>query len=425
MKYSLFVKAIVIPMSLFGAYEGEIRDIESYKLLQNVQISDEKRTVVSDQKGHFKFDTKSKNINIKAYGYKPYRLSNLTHDKSQTIELEPIKIKALYLSFWKTDVNRDTFKEIMKTIETTGINALVIDMKNEFGNTLYDSNVEEANELKTYKYKMVKDIKEFVAKLKAKDLYLIARVVVFKDNLQAEKFPERALKKKNGDIYGADKKLAWMDPYNKDVHKYTIDLAEEIAQLGFDEINFDYVRFPATSSVAFSKENTEENRVSAIETFLSSAKKRLLPYGVFTSADTYGNVCWSKNDSNIGHKISSLAKNVDYVAPMLYPSGFAMNSHGFKDPTKNSYDVIYKSITNIHSKIDPIRVRPWLQHFKDYAHTKKHFKATEIREQIDGSNMAQASGWMFWNPSSNYKASWLKGSEYVTTNETKHESETF
>ncbi len=210
----------------------------------------------------------------------------------------------------------------METIDKTDVNALVIDIKNEFGNTLYKTDVKEANEMGAYKYQMVKDMKKFIAKLKEKNIYLIARVVVFKDTLQATEHPERALKKKNGEVWGASKNVAWVDPFNEDVHNYTISIAEDIAKLGFDEINFDYVRFPATSSVVFSKENTQENRIDNISSFLSKAKKRLLKYGVFTSPDTYGYVCWSSDDTNIGHTVESLAKNVDYLAPMLYPSAF-------------------------------------------------------------------------------------------------------
>ncbi len=121
-------------------------------------------------------------------------------------------------------------------------------------------------------------------------------------------------------------------------HEYAIAIAEEAAKAGFDEINFDYIRFPAREGLVYSKESTPQNRIQAIEEFLDKAQKRLRKYGVFISVDTYGNICWAEgeDDNNIGQTVRSMASKADYLAPMLYPSGFANGSFGGQIPPPRS-----------------------------------------------------------------------------------------
>ena len=142
--------------------------------------------------------------------------------------------------------------------------------------------------------------------MKKNNIYTIARIVTFKDELQAINNPEYALKDKNGTIWRNRDKMAWVDPFDKRSHNYNIEIAKEAAKVGFDEINFDYIRFPAKKTLQFLKQNSSANRVTTIEQFLKTAKKELKEYGVFISVDTYGNVCWSKDDCNIGQTITSL-----------------------------------------------------------------------------------------------------------------------
>ena len=129
---------------------------------------------------------------------------------------------------------------------------------------------------------------------------------------------------------------------------------------------------------------------------------------MFISVDTYGNTCWEKGDTGIGQKIDSLSKHCDYLSPMLYPSGFASGSFYFEHPSEHPYEVIYRSIKHIEDRIDPKRVRPWLQYFKDYAHTKKYYKKFEVNEQIRATEDVNASGWMMWSPSSKYHINYFK-----------------
>ena len=236
--------------------------------------------------------------------------------------------------------------------------------------------------------------------MKSKNIYTIARIVTFKDEIQASNNQDYAIKKEDGSIWRNHDNMAWVDPFDKRAHKYTIAIAEEAAKVGFDEINFDYIRFPAKDGLALSKENTQENRIKAIGDFLNLAQNRLRKYGVFISVDTYGNVCWSKDDNGIGQTVESLSKYADYIAPMLYPSGFASGSFYFDYPADHPYEVIFRSVKNIRDRIDTTRVRPWLQYFKDYGHKKRYYKKAEVKAQMRGANDANASGWMMWSPSS-------------------------
>ncbi len=391
---------------LFASFSGMIIDSKTKKPVKSAMISDSKMTTKSDENGSFKINSKEKNYHIKAYGYKPYSFSDDLN--SSTISIESIDVKALYLTFWGANIHSKTTARILKIIKETEINAIVVDVKNEYGSTSYRTSYKKANSYGAYKKRTIGNIKTFMKVMKENGIYTIARVVVFKDELQASNNEDYAIKKLDGSIWRNHDNMAWVDPFDKRSHRYTIAIAQDAAKVGFDEINFDYIRFPAKKGLKLSKENTPKNRIKAIEDFLKLAQKRLRRYGVFISVDTYGNVCWEKGDVGIGQKIESLGKYSDYISPMLYPSGFSRGSFGLKSPSSSPYIVIYRSINNIKDRIDPKRIRPWLQYFKDYAHTKKHYKKFEIDEQIRASVDANTSGWMMWSPSSRYNLNYFK-----------------
>ena len=353
-------------------------------------------TIQSDEERYF----------VKAYGYRPY---NFSKDSNQTtIEVESINVKALYLTFWGANLHSKTFKKLLHIIDKSEVNALVIDIKNEYGSTSYKTSFEQANNYGSYKQRTNKDMNKFMQVLKEKKIYTIARIVTFKDELQAINNKQYAIKNKDGEMWRNHDNMGWVDPFDERSHDYTISIAEEAAQVGFDEINFDYIRFPAKRGLKLSKENNQTNRIKAIGKFLDSAQNRLRKYGVFISVDTYGNICWSKGDVGIGQTVVSLAKSADYISPMLYPSGFAEGSFGFKSPAEHPHAVIYRSIKNIKDDIGIKRVRPWLQYFKDYAHTRIHYRKHEVNEQIRASNDINTSGWMMWSPSSRYHLNYFK-----------------
>ncbi len=385
---------------LLASFSGVILDENSSKPIYNAIISDSKHSVRTDENGSFNIQSDEQRYYVKAYGYRPFSFSQ---DSNTTIfKLPSFHVKALYLSFWGANINSKTLKRILKIIDESKINTLIIDVKNEYGSTSYKTAFKQANSYGAWHKRTIKDIEKFMQLMKSKNIYTIARIVVFKDELQASNNPEYAIKKKNGKIWRNHDNMAWVDPFDKRAHKYTIAIAEDAARVGFDEINFDYIRFPAKKGLVFCEENTQENRIKAIGEFLEYAQNKLRKYGVFISVDTYGNICWSKDDNNIGQTVVSLAKHADYLAPMLYPSGFAKGSFYFEYPSEHPYEVIYRSIKNTKDRIDTTRIRPWLQYFKDYAHKKRYYKKFEVNEQIRAADDVNTSGWMLWSPSSKY-----------------------
>ena len=417
MNKTITILITLLPTLLFATFTGTIVDKTTFKPINNAILSDFTNSVKSDENGNFIINSKEDIYHVKAYGYRPL---TVTSDMNESVlEVEPISVKALYLTFWGASNNSATSKNIMDIIDKTEVNAVVVDIKNEYGSTLFYTSFAQANSYGAHENRTNRNISKFMKKLKDKNIYTIARVVTFKDELQASNNPDYAIKlDSNGSIWRNHDNMAWVDPYDKRSHEYTISIAEEAAKVGFDEINFDYIRFPAKSRLRYSKVNTPENRIEAIGDFLDLAQNRLRKYGVFISVDTYGNICWTEDDNNIGQTVSSLAAHADYLSPMLYPSGFSKGSFYFENPSEHPYAVIYRSIKNIQDKIESNRVRPWLQYFKDYAHKRRHYKKSEIRDQIRATEDIKTSGWMMWSPSSKYHSEYFKPTLHKERSET-------
>jgi hypothetical protein len=388
------------------SFKGKVVDALTKEPIVGAQVSDSNKTINSHIYGHFVLESDDERAFVKAYGYRPksFELQKL----SQTIELTPIQVKALYLNFWGAKVDSKTFNRILQIIEDTEINSVVVDVKSAHGLTSYKTSYEKANSYGAWYKRSIKDIEGFMKILKSRDIYTIARISTFKDDLQASNNPEYAIKTKDGQIWKNFDDIAWVDPYDKRSHEYTIEIAKDAAKVGFDEINFDYIRFPARKGLYYSKENNETNRVQAIEDFLSLAQKELRRYGVFISVDTYGLICWNESDTGIGQTINSLSKHADYICPMLYPSGFSSSYFNVENPADYPHKVIYESINNVVDEINPLRLRPWLQHFKDYTQEQRHYVKKDIEDQIRASEEHSTNGWMMWSPSSRYKKHYFK-----------------
>ena len=391
---------IIFQTFLFASFSANIVDKDTLKPISGAIISNSTYSVKSDVNGSFNIKDKEDKYFVKAYGYRPFSFSK--ESKPTTIELEAITVRALYLTFWGASNNSKTMKRILHIIDTTEVNAVVVDVKNEYGSTSFWTGFKQANSYGAHKKRTNRNIAKFMKMMKDRNIYTIARIVTFKDELQASNNPDYAIKKADGSIWRNHDNMAWVDPFDIRSHKYAIRVAEEAAKVGYDEINFDYIRFPAKSGLVYSKENNATNRKNTLENFLKLAQKRLRKYGVFISVDTYGNICWSKDDNNIGQTVTSLAKHADYLAPMLYPSGFSRGSFHFEYPSEHPHAVIYRSVKNIRDRIDVKRVRPWLQYFKDYAHKRRVYGEFEIKEQVRATEDINTSGWMMWSPSSKY-----------------------
>jgi hypothetical protein len=325
------------------------------------------------------------------------------------IRLSPIEPKALYLTVYGVG-SKKLRESALKLIETTELNTLVIDVKGDRGFIPYPSKVPLASSIGGQKVILVKDIKGLVKTLKEKGIYTIARIVVFKDNLLGEARPDLAIRTAEGAIWRDQENLIWVDPTRKEIWDYNIAIAVEAARNGFDEIQFDYVRFPDCKGLKFSLQNTEENRTGAISGFLHAAKEKLVPFNVFVAADVFGYVAWNLDDTKIGQKIDQIGAAVDYISLMLYPSGFQFGIPGYRNPVASSNRIVYLTLQQAKERtnLPAVRFRPWLQAFRDYAFDRRHFTGAEIREQINAAEDFGANGWMLWNPRNLYTGDGLR-----------------
>ena len=399
-----------IPAYATAYTTGRVVDFFTGKPVKGALVTSNNDVVLTDENGVFTVNTGVSKLAVRAPGYGRTEETILPLDSlPQEIRLIPFTPKALYLSFYGIG-DRSLRESAVKLIDETELNTLVIDVKGDKGMIPYKSSIPLAAEVGAQKIITVREMANLMKSLKAKGIYTIARIVVFKDNLLASARPDWAIKTQGGETWRDRENLAWVDPFNKEVWDYNINIAVEAAQYGFDEIQFDYVRFPDASGPQFSTANTEENRVKAISGFLMESRRRLTPYNVFLSADIFGYVCWNLNDTKIGQRLEDIIAHVDYVCPMLYPSGFQYGIPGYRNPVANPYEIVYLSLKRAQERtnLPSHRFRPWLQAFRDYAFDGRHFNDKEIMGEVRAAEGFGSHGWMLWNPRNCYSSAGLK-----------------
>ena len=366
---------------------------------------------LADEHGMLTIEDASGAIAARAPGYLRARINPVSGDEStRVIELTPFRPRAVYLSAF--GITNSTIRNAaLQLRETNRINALVIDMKDDRGVTPYRSAVREENGVVGHAIRAPKlrDFPGLLTSLRGQGFYLIARIVVFKDDPLARARPEWAVRDEGGAPWRDREKLQWIDPFSRDAWGHNLALAEEVAQLGFDEIQFDYVRFPDAPNLRFALPNTQANRTEAIVGFLRAARTRLAPYNVFISADIFGYVCWNRDDTSIGQNIELLGGSLDYISPMLYPSGFTWGIPGCANPTAEPGQIVRRSLVQAQARtgLPAIRFRPWLQAFRDYAFDRREFGVHEIQMQVDAAEAEGTDGWMLWNSRNHYDPSQL------------------
>jgi len=367
--------------------------------ISKARVTSDLETVLTKRDGTFKIHSASNKLSFRAKGH---QRKTIRFKDGGSVTLKKHKTRALYVSMDAVK-NKRKLRQILNIAARTKINTLVVDVKIAKGYLTFRGHNRLAKAIGAYRYSAKTDPKKFVRFLKKHGVYLIARFPVFKDDLLARKRPNLAVKR-NGRIFRDRDKLRWVNPFNNFVQNYNINLIREIASYGFDEIQFDYIRFPARNGLSFGHKNNQNERVKALNRFLAKAKHTLTPYNVFLAIDTFGAACWTKNDVGIGHNLKRLRKHVDYISPMLYPSGFTHGIPGLRNPTKNTYKVIRNSIRSSMRKhgISPKEFKPWLQAFNDYAFGRKRFGQKELNDQIRACEQLGTSGWLLWNAASNY-----------------------
>jgi hypothetical protein len=328
----------------------------------------------------------------------------------------PKEARALYLTGWSAG-NVKKMDEIIELINKEELNAVVIDIKDYSGYISYKSDIEEVIKYGAEKI-MIDDVGSLIKKLHDNNIYAIARITVFQDPILAKAKPELAIKNKaTGGIWKDNKGLEWIDPASQEAWDYIIKIAQEASTKGFDEINFDYIRFPsdgALRNMSFPFYNKEKEKHEVIKEFFSHLRDNLT--GIIISADLFGLATINNGDLGIGQTIEDAYENFDYVSPMVYPSHYASGFIGYKNPADYPYEVVKYSIKKAVIKLEEFnklqeiepeaedkklaKIRPWLQAFDMGA----IYDSDKVKAQIKASNESGGVGWILWNASNNYSA---------------------
>ena len=311
--------------------------------------------------------------------------------------------KGIYLS-GSTAADDRRFNSLMTLLERSELNTVVLDIKEGPGKVWYDTEVPLAHE--TGAVRAIYPVRERLKVLKEHDIYVIGRIVVFADANLAEKKPGWAIRSKRGGVWRSAKGMRWMNPFCEEVRDYNIALASEAARLGFDEIQYDYVRFPSSDSMLQDADYgnyrvNEATRVAAITEFLAKTRGELSSLGVALATDVFGFTTISKDDLGIGQKIEMIAREVDYVCPMVYPSHYPPGFAGCENPAANPRKVISESLRRGAQKLQGTnaQLRPWLQ---DFTLGEVIYGPEKVRTQIEVSEEHNTAGWMLWNIENEY-----------------------
>ncbi len=331
------------------------------------------------------------------------------------VKPEAIEVKGIYLTGY-TAGSKPRRTKLINLVEQTELNAVVIDVKDYSGRIFFDTNVPLINEVGAEDIR-IPDLKDWLQELKQKGIYTIARITVFQDPYLAEKRPDIALKSKAGGIWRDYKGLTWVDPTQKLVWDYNLDLAKEAIKLGFDEINFDYIRFPSDGNIkqivyANLGNATFEGKSKVMAGFYQYVDKTLKFEPVITSADLFGMVLWRSDGLNIGQRFEDAALYFDYISPMVYPSHYPDGFENFANPAEHPYEIVYRTLVRANDLPDNhyrAKIRPWLQDF-DLGAT---YTPAMINLQKQASYDAGGHGWMLWNASNYYTEGGLEPEDII------------
>ena len=322
----------------------------------------------------------------------------------------PVKARGIYVTSRAIMDKRD---ELIEIADTTEINAMVIDVKDDNGRITFKMDSPKAQEVGAIT-NTISDIEELMKLLKEKNIYPIARIVAFKDPYLAEQKHELAIKNKDGSLYRDNNGECWINPYEREVWDYLIEVSTKAAEVGFMEIQFDYIRFSTgkgMSEAYFGPLAEEKTKEDIVIEFTRYAYEKLRPLGVFVSADVYGTIISSSIDAGlVGQNYVEMSKYLDYICPMIYPSHFGDGNYGVDHPDLEPYKITRKVLTASKTKLDEIpegqhraSVRPWLQDFTaTWIKNYQVYGPLQLREQIIGVYGVGYSEWLLWNAACNY-----------------------
>lgn len=331
----------------------------------------------------------------------------------------PEHVRGLYVNAWAAG-SRTRMTELLELARRTEINTLVIDIKDASGYVSHRSNVALANEIGATGEIRIRDLPGLLDQLGAEGIYPIARIVIVKDPILTAQRPELAIQDTAGGVWVDSKGITWLNPYSTEVWRYHVDLAREVAAMGFPEIQWDYVRFPdapeSDLARALYRGAQGRDRAEAIRGFLAYARANLADLQVRSTADVFGVTTSYRLDVGTGQVWEDLIDVVDVALPMVYPSHYWQGSFGYRHPNAYPYEVVHRAISDALRRSATVEgaglTRPWLQ---DFSLGAPAYDAAEVRAQIQGTYDAGVYEWVLWNPGSRYTAAALEPEEGFET----------
>jgi hypothetical protein len=332
----------------------------------------------------------------------------------------PDPVKALYMTSWVAG-RKDLRENLIKLIDETELNAIVIDIKDYTGMISFDVEDEKLAEFGSVE-RRVADMKEFIGTLHEKGIYVIGRISCFQDSFLVKTHPEWAVKTGDGSAVWKDYKgVSWVDAGAKPVWDYLVAIGNESYAIGFDELNFDYIRFPSDGNMKDISYTYSQGKVKSevLKEFFAYLEQAFRPKGITISADLFGMTTTNSDDLGIGQILEYALAHFDYVAPMVYPSHYPTNFMGFKTPAEHPYEVIEYTMKKgmdkaIAASTTPHKLRPWLQ---DFSIGRTDYTSEMVRDQIEATYSVGLTSWMMWNASNRYTASaFLPASSTVSKN---------
>lgn len=328
----------------------------------------------------------------------------------------PEAVRAVYMTSWVAGTP-SIRKPLLEFIRTSKVNAIVIDVKDYSGKISFHTGDPLIEKMGSEEAR-VPDMRSLIDELHEAHIYTIARISVFQDPYVAAHMPEIAVRTKEGAVWKDRKGVTWVDPASPEMWEYMVRVARAAETVGFDELNFDYVRFPSDgnmSNISFPVWDEIVPRSDVLENFFAYLDTELADLPVPISLDLFGMTMTNTDDLHIGQVLEKAATHADYIAPMVYPSHYPNGWNNLSNPAEHPYEVIHYAMSEGQRRLQAMRaltasttsplygariaeLRPWIQDFDLGA----EYTADMIRKQQQAVYDAGLDSWMAWDPKNIY-----------------------